>query len=249
MLKVLTRKPVPDWLSPATTDQSVPWLELLDGSLYYAACGIDGYPVRYVGGFCHSFVYADYGYPYSKISALVSRNGAFWGYQLRSARLLDVGEIDIASAWKALQIDLRLDGNPNRYRNRQVEPYAYWCIFERWPDKMDHHGPRLFSLLYLGMDGVAAFHALYYVRSVAPSVVAIIQPGEGFGYNWTYFFDDRQIYCRTVLGNPAGKPRYLLLGGNHGDLAFQTDAVWPEYRNLVKYRKTYHGHIGLWQHI
>jgi len=182
MLDELDEQPLPEWLASGSTDRLVPWRELLNGSLYYPSCGTDGHPVQYLGGHCHSFVYADYGYSFEDISGVLSRP-AFSGYRLQSARVLDQGEINLDEAWATIRIDPRIDGEPNRYRDRHVGPYGYWCIFERLPSYPDGHGPFRFSLLYLGMDGVAAFKALYTQSSAVPSVVAIIQPGEGFGGN------------------------------------------------------------------
>ena len=249
MLKQLERKALPNWLETGTTDRPPPWHQLLDRSAYYPACGTDGDPVEYLGGHCHSFVYADYGYSFEKISDLLSHEFAFSGYRLQSARLLDESEINLADTWETILIDPRTDGEPYRYRDRQVIPYAYWCIFERLPSHPDTHGPVRFSLLYLGMDGVAAFHALYAFHRAVPSVVAIIKPGEGFGWNWTSFFDCKQIFCRTVLGNPAGYPRYLLLGGYQVTPDEQREIVWPGYERLVRFRKTSNGYLGLWESI
>jgi hypothetical protein len=249
VLDVLERKSLPEWLALPTTARPVPWRDLLDGSAYYAACGTDGRPVQYLSGYCHSFVYVDYGYSLPKLSALLSQDGAFSGYQLRSARLVSVDEIDLKAAWESIQLDPGLDGEPGRYSERRVEPYAYWSIFERQPEMPDEHGPEFFSLLYLGIDGVAAFHALYVAHQVVPAVVCIIQPGEGFGGNWTHFFDARQIFCRTILANPAGKPAHLLLGGIGANLEFQNSVVWPGYDHLIRHWKVTAGYFGLWQAI
>jgi hypothetical protein len=215
--------------------------------VYYAACGIDGRPVQYLGGCCHSFVYADYGYSLQQISTLLSQEGAFSGYQLRSSRLLSIDEIDLRAAWESIHLDPSLDGEPGRYAERRVEQYAYWCIFERLTELPDEHGPEAFSLLYLGMDGVAAFQALYVAHLAVPSVVCIIQPGEGFGGNWTHFFDDRQILCRTILSNPAGKPAHLLFGGIGANREFQSSVAWPGYKHLIRHWKVTAGYFGLWQ--
>ncbi len=247
MLDVIKQNPLPDWLASDATDRSVPWQELLNGSLYYPACGSDGHPVQYFAGHCHSFVYADYGYPFENISGGLNQQGSFKGYRLLSARLLEQGEINLADTWATIHIDPLKDGDPNRYCEKFVRPYAYWCIFERLPSHSVNHGPSRFSLLYLGMDGVASFHALYVKNKAAPSVVAIIQPGEGFGWNWTHFFDGKQVFCRTVLKNPAGRPRYLLLGGSQVKQDFQRKVVWPGYENLQKFWKTSSGYLGLWK--
>lgn len=247
MLEALERKLLPAWLALPTTDRPVPWRDLLDGSVYYAACGIDGRPVQYLGGYCHSFVYADYGYSLQQISTLLSQEGAFSGYQLRSSRLLSIDEIDLRAAWESIHLDPGLDGEPGRYAERRVEQYAYWCIFERLTELPDEHGPEAFSLLYLGMDGVAAFQALYVAHQAVPAVVCIIQPGEGFGGNWTHFFDARQIFSRTVLNNSAGQPEFLLLGGNFATREFQNSVIWPGYNHLIRHWKVTAGYFGLWE--
>lgn len=245
MLQELDEKPLPEWLASGSTDRSIPWQELLNDSLYYPSCGTDGHPVQYLGGRCHSFVYADYGYSFEDISGVLNRP-AFSGYRLQSARLLDQGEINLEEAWAELRIDPRIDGEPNRYRDRHVRPYGYWCIFERLPSYPDGHGPFRFSLLYLGMDGVAAFQALYTRSRAVPLIVAIIQPGEWFGWNWTHFFDCKQVFSRTVTENPAGRPRFLLLGGYQVKEDFQRHVVWPGYESLIRFWKTSNGYLGLW---
>lgn len=247
MLREQPRNAVPDWLAEASTDQDLPIVDMLKESLYYPACGTDGRPIQYLGGYCNSFVYADYGYPSGKITELLTADGAFFGYRLRSSRILDSGELAISQAWEMIDLDVRIDGDPRRYRDRQVKPYAFWTIFERLPDFPDDHGPDVFSLLYLAEDGVPAFQALYHSNGVAPSVVAIIQPGEGFGWNWTHFHDAKQVFCRLVMASPLGGPRYLLLGGSWYNKRFQESVAWPGYNSLVKLWKVSEGYLGLWE--
>lgn len=246
MLEELEPRPLPDWLLSDATDRPISWGSLLDGSLYYPACGTDGHPVQYLAGHCHSFVYADYGYSLKDISGVLNQQDAFSGYRLQSARLLEQSEVNLAEAWETIRIDPQIDGEPSRYKDRQVTPYAYWCIFERLPSYPEGHGPLRFSLLYLGMDGVATFQALYVKNRAAPSVVTIIQPGEGFGWNWTHFFDCKQVFSRTVTENPAGRPRFLLLGGYQVKQDFQRHVVWPGYERLIRFWKTSNGYLGLW---
>jgi hypothetical protein len=247
MAALLPQQPTPEWLRSISAEQRLPIADILEGSVYYPACGTDGHPVQYLGGFSHSFVYADYGYRFDEIENLLKADGAFDGYQLKSSRLLSPDELPVNQAWKDIVLDEHLDGSPDRYRDTQVTPYAFWSIFQRLPTFSDSHGPELFSLLYLGEDGVAAYQALYHSNRVKPSVVAIIQPREGFGWNWTHFFDSKQVFCRTVMGNSAGLPRYLLLGGYQVKEDFQREVVWPGYGHLLRFWKTSGGYLGLWQ--
>src|SRR5690606_20306993 len=90
------------------------------------------------------------------------------------------------------------------------KPFAEWVVLQRKNDFGADHGPERLSLLYLVADGAAAFHALYNTQRVAPYIVSIIQPGTGFGGNRTDFREEKLIFGRVVLGNPAGVPEYLL---------------------------------------
>lgn len=58
--KQLSANPVPEWLLNA--DASTPFnpAHVLQGSVYYPGCDVDGDPLQAYGGFAHSFVYVDY---------------------------------------------------------------------------------------------------------------------------------------------------------------------------------------------
>ena len=252
MLKVFDRRPVPDWLTSCSIDDPLPTVEFLTNSVYYPACGFDGRPVQYCGGFSHSFIYVDYGVSSEVLVAELSRYYSFGSYRLVGGRFVDKDELLGPESRQPEQPNEAIDGNPRRYADHFVEPYAYWSVFERAPHLGEGHGPQRFSLLYIGGEGVATFQALYYSNGLAPALVAVIQPGEGFGYNWTSFFDERTILARSVLNNPNGLPGYLLFGGIGADLEFQQSVVWPGYSRLLKHwkaiesRGAYNGYLGLW---
>ena len=111
------------------------------------------------------------------------------------------------------------------------KPYCFWSIFQRGINVPSIHGPPRFSLLYLCADGVAAFQALYYANSASPKAVAVIQPGTAFGGNWTDFEDPYEIFARTVLGNPKGRPQILLNKG--AGYSFREQCCWPSYTELI----------------
>ena len=113
----------------------------------------------------------------------------------------------------------------------EKKPYCSWSIFQRGEDVPSIQGPPRFSLLYLCADGVAAFQALYYANSASPKAVAVIQPGTAFGGNWTDFEDPYEIFARTVLGNPKGRPQILLNKGT--GYSFREHCCWPSYTELI----------------
>lgn len=82
-----------------------------------------------------------------------------------------------------------------------------------------------------------------------PGAVAVIQPGHGFGWNWTDFTDSQAVLARVVMGNPAGVPDYYVYGGR-GARDDLTDP-WPSYpKNVGWYEYWYEcralGNVGIW---
>ena len=240
--------PVPDWLAHVSIEARPPMAELLEGSVYYPACGFDGRPVQYIAGYSHSFIYVDYGCPAKEVVAALAQDQAFLGYRLVGARFLDSKELIGPCAVQQIELDRKLDGDPNRCQDHWVDPYAYWAVFERDSDLSAAHGPHKFSLIYIAGDGVVTYQNLYFSYRARPSVVAIIQPGESFGFNWTNFYQPTQIFARTVSATERGGPRYLLIGGRGASKEFQQHIRWPQHGDLLRFWKSSDGYLALWKH-
>ena len=73
--------------------------------------------------------------------------------------------------------------------------------------------PRKIFLLYIGGEGVATFQALFWTNNISPKALGIIQPGTGFGLNWTDFRDTNGSLAWVVNNNPAGQPDLIYYGG------------------------------------
>jgi hypothetical protein len=232
--------PLSDWSRIAREGTPLPLREILVDSVYYPACGMDGDPVKYLHKQFQSFVYVDYGVGRD---AVVSELTQFKGYELEVSRELQRSDL-IPNGWNPPQWTgmLRM---PDRVARTIREPFAIWALYRRHPDYGDDHGPTGFSLLYIGGDGVATFHALHYSMGVTPRVICLIQPGTGFGGNWTDFQDRNGILARVVLENPAGRPDFLLYGG-WGDGAFYRTSPWPEFATQVA---VLHGRLRLFSRV
>ena len=127
------------------------------------------------------------------------------------------------------------------------KPFATWAVFQRDNGLDSEHGAERFSLLYVCADGVAAFQAMYVSNNCYPLGIAIIQPGTGFGMNWTDFTDPTKSLAKALLNNPAGKPQILLYGGI-GKRSFYRETCWPKYSNHVCFlEKKGGGSIGVWR--
>ena len=144
------------------------------------------------------------------------------------------------------------DGDPEKYVRlffSDVRPFAKWIVFQRKKPFSKKHGVKRFSLLHICADGVATFKALYYANNLSPLAIAIIQPGHGFGMNWTDFTDQKKIFAKIVLNNPHGKPKYLLYGGI-GEKGNYQKPCWDKFSNglgfLPRGIRSFSGDIGVW---
>lgn len=226
---------------------SFPLGKLLDGSVYYPSSGFDGSPVKYFGSLFQTFIYVDYGYSRKQFREELVKN-SFAGYQIIGLREVGVEELT-PKGW----IPPVLTPNESehmRYADQyRQESFCDWIIFERESTLSAEHGPLRFSLLYVCADGAEAFNALYVNNRRCPSVIALIQPGYGFGRNWTDFYDPNGILARTVMENPAGKPEILLYGG-WGQRKYFRSCPWPYYDSLKGwYSYSDNGNVGVWSHV
>jgi hypothetical protein len=252
LLKHNQRRPVPDWLAqlnPAELGSANFALdEALQHSLYYPAAGFDGRPVQFLGGFIHSFIYVDYGMEEPAVDTEAQVSG-FLGYHLAGHKRLSEREL-APNGWH-LQVPLQFQNQVRAFTERLAQgfvrkPFATWYIFDRNDDdRGEDHGPQRFSLIYICADGVAAYQALYWYNHTAPEVLAIIQPGTGFGGNYTDFSDPNGFLAWTVLrGNGSSIPEYLVCGGL--SLGY-TQAFWPDdYPEHIEWFQRMNGN-GVWR--
>lgn len=223
----IERRTVPEWLAGLKNQEVLPIRELLNNSLYYPSCGSDGRPVQYLAGLVHSFVYVDYGVDRaSVIRSLHDAHEGFYGYTMIHCRDVARQEL-VPNGWHPILPDNR-DNEPDRYKDSMKEPFAVWSIHERDKARGKDSGPERFSFLYICGDGAATYQALYHGNQCVSDVVAIIQPGHGFGGNWTDYTNPDLIFARSVLRNPSGLPKFLLSDRcmrGHED----NSCCWPEY--------------------
>jgi hypothetical protein len=213
--------------------------------IYYPSSGFDGDPIKYLSGNIYSFVYIDYGKSSNELDNELQSQG-FKGYKIILSR--DVTERELTPNGWIPSPPSKDDGDPTQYKDWIKTPFAKWLVFQRNDDLGSEHGVERFSLLYMCADGVAAFQALYLSNECSPLMVAIIQPGHGFGANWTNYTNSQEIFARTVLENPAGTPKILLYGGI-GKRDFYRSPCWSQFSQHICFlEKANSGSIGVWQY-
>lgn len=220
---------------------------LLTDSVYYPSSGLDGDPVQYLGKRFQSYLYVDYGVSREDLLQQLEER-PFRGYEILANRSVTAREL-APYGWRPSPPD-REDEDPASRADVVIKtPYCQWIVFERTPDFEDDHGPSRFSLIYLSADGVAAYQALYWERELSPAVLAIIQPGAGFGGNYTRFDDRSSVLAKTVMDGPTKPPGELLFGGT-GDSEDYQSPCWPEYSEFAgRIQRSGGGRISHWTFV
>ena len=226
---------------------SFPLKQILQDSLYYPACNIDGELIRYGNmHFNHlricSYVYADYAAGKEQITANLD---SFLGYHLIATRELSPTDV---GADKGFPIPEGIDLEDYRQYQDMWQAFGQWAVYERDDNYGDNHGPIRFSLLYLGAEGVAAYSGLYLSNNITPKGMAIIQPGHAFGFNWTNFTDPNGPLSITMkMGRSM--PEFVFYGG-YG-LHSYNQLPWPGYEQIDRkdhyYPAVFDSAITVWR--
>jgi len=241
-------KDIPGWLRIAaeSSECHVPLPDLLEDSLYYPASGVNGTPVKYLGGNVHSFIYADYSITVEGMLQNMygtEKDCGFLGYTLLRHRDILHGEL-FPEGWKPdySPTEEQLQKGLSSGTRHPMETAGHWTIWQRLKEYPETHGPELFSFLYVYGEMSKVYQALYTKYRKRPLVLAIIQPG-CFGGEWERTEDEDSMFKKVLSANPAGMPDFLLYGGYGGDW-FDTPC-WKEYegKRLVQLPER---RAGLW---
>lgn len=214
----------------------IPIADILRGSVFYPASAVDGRPVKYFGGYSHSFVYADCNVSQEGLRTCLD---TFKGYRLYYSRSVAREELCFRS-FQPVPPEPN-DGNPKRLHIRpDFSPYAIWAVYERQSGFDEEHGPDRFSLLFVGGEGVATYQSLYYSNQSAPSVITLIRC-DAFTGNWTQFFDPERLLARSVMQNPYGTPDYIFC-----EYGQEPEPPWPWYSKLQHTVASPYQRLRLW---
>lgn len=215
----------------------LPLIELLDNSFYYPSCGFDGGIIKHYSKHIQSFIYCDYATGEERLMGLLDN---FHGYQITGHRSVKEEEL-IPQGWQ-MQPPPHFDIEKYyQYRDVFENPFAHWAVYERLERYDYKFGPKKFSLLYIGGEGVATYQALYWANKKTAKAVAIIQPGTGFGFNWTDFRDKNGALAWVILNNRNGIPDTIFYGGQGDEY---NDFNWNEYQYEDIIRRYYEGRVS-----
>lgn len=224
MQEELKTRPIPNWLMAEKLTFNLE--NILQDSLYYPCSGFDGAPIKYFAGNVHSFIYADYGRSQERF--LISLQQGLRGYHLLHYEAIKQKQLSPRD-WKILvHPDQEELEKMHSYRNFMKKPFAYWAVFDRSPIFPASHGPERISFVHICGDGAFTYQALYLQNKIVPAILAVIQPGHGFGGNYTNYYDNQKLFYRSVIFKDEAE--------YYPDI-FVTNTMfhdWNKHQNLLK---------------
>lgn len=259
MLKVLPHQPVPDWLKNYRPGDRIPFNLLVQDSVYYPACGFDGDVANLCMGFSHSFIYVDNLCLWDGVSkeTVYQRLNADYSFKyFKKIYQQEYSYEEILGPHKVQEEPLRDgDGNPE-YGLKPLPFFAILTILEPSighdhksigsDTSTIHHVYERLAFLYICDDGCRAFEKIYQSHKARPKVIAIIQPGDAFGGNWTSYYDEKKIFSRIVHKNPGGLPEIMIFGGRDSRGGYYRSQFWKSYPENIFYSRHYNKGISLW---
>lgn len=211
----------------------IPLNEMLANSFFYPACDNDGGIVRDCnitnkGLGIDTFIYCDYAYGEERLNEQMD---TFHGYKVFATRKLKQSDLT-PNGW-APKLPPKLSmARYNTYRDAYKTPFAKWIVYERVDEKGEEFGPKRFSLIYIGGEGIATYQAIYWTNNACPKAIAIIQPGHAFGINWTDFTEPNGYLHWVVANNPNKQmPKQIYFGGVMGREDYD-DLNWRNYKKV-----------------
>ena len=229
-------------------EKPFPVKQLITNSLYYPSSGFDGGVIKDCNTKARdlkiqSFIYCDYATGYEKLKDQLN---SFRGYHVFASRPVSKDELT-PNGWQP-KLPPRINQRQYTRFRSTWKPFISWTVYERDEEFDADHGPSKFSLLYLGGEGVATYQALYWSNETAAKALAIIQPGTGFGLNWTDYTKPDGPLAWVVTNNPHGTPTILYYGGY---LSNYDDLKWEGYhkeRVVKPYYPSNKGEVGIWRY-
>jgi hypothetical protein len=216
----------PNWLQKIIDGEipsEFPLEGILRDSLFYAGSGLNGTPIKFLTGNVFSFVYVDINIPRECFLRDLEWNPPL-GHDLIYSREISTADLKVADN---VSLPFKITPEESEKLSRlqsHAMPFGHWSIWRNRENGL------AFSLLFLGGEFCAVFHALYVQNKIAPRYLAIIQPGRNDGImGWDRFQDDSSHFHELVMNNPAGAPEFLVSGNSWDWPNNPQPPYWSEY--------------------
>lgn len=227
-----------DWLNGINSDNfesSFNITNIVKDSVFYPAAGTDGRAIQGLSKYSRSFVHVDYSVPKETLETALRTHFEPVGY-----RMIGLKEIT--------EKELTPNGyQPNNYPLQESEkermhflndsirnftPFAIWAMYELDDSLTGSTNGKIdkFSVLHIGGEACATFDAIYVGNKMNPLAVAILNPGEGFGDNWTQFRNPDYRFHKLLELNATKFnqvwPKYL-----YTNMCAADNCFWSNYKD------------------
>jgi len=213
--------------------------EILNNSVFYPASGIDGRAIEGLSLFSNSFIHVDYSIPRETVETALRTHFECAGYNLIGLKFVSENELT-PNGFDPHNFPLQVSEKERMHflqdSVRNFKPFALWAVYQLDTTKYKPGTAgraNRFSILHIGGEACATFDALYVGNKINPLAVAILNPGEGYGDNWTIFRDpDYRLYrlieynCRN---HQEKMPRYIF-----SNICLANNCFWPDYKHLER---------------
>lgn len=222
---------------------------LLQNSAFYPASGTDGTHLKeltHTG--INSFVHVDYLVVKEKVKRSLENDFIGQGYKLVGIK--DISFDKVIPNGFISHADIPLNSHErkriqelkhvsDRFYQKEFSQFALWAVYELDPMATVDISRKMkkFSILHIGSEACSTFDALYLSNGINPAAVIMLNPGEGYGDNWTLFTNPKfrlyKMFEKNVNNNAQIMPKYLLTNGNQ---VKADNACWSGYvSEYVKY--------------
>ena len=258
--KQLSANPVPEWLLNADAYTTFNHEHVLQGSVYYPGCDVDGGPLQAYGGFAHSFVYVDYHCSKETILNAIPRIA---GYEPLFIKDISLQELSPNPGVKVFlrksdfypypedQPLAEMMQRAHQNADPREKPFCLWTVLQRKARTHPSHGPERMSMLSIFGEGIATYAALYNANKLCPIAIVLCRAEIGFGRNWTLFEQRNGAFERVVMTNRGGTPYYLFTWDRydpHRLHSFSRDReyalYWDKYTKQIPSRR----YLSIWAH-
>jgi glutaredoxin-related protein len=195
------------------------FMEFLENSIYYPACGFDGTPIKCLSKSFSNYVYVDYLSDYKDLEYNIKFKGLL-GYKVINSSLINAEEL-FGINWH--NFILRNSEIYQKLRFECGEPFAKAYTFERQSNFSDNHGKKNITLLYIKAEGISIYKYLYIQNNITPKCLVSIVPGLAFGGN----FDEYPKIFIELIKSSNKFPQYQ----------FYDEECANNFKDIIKYYK------------
>ena len=234
-----------DNITKENFDQSFNIKSIIIDSTFYPASGIDATNIEALSCFTKSFIHVDYSVPKTVVLKALTEDFIPVGYEVIGLKVIEHEDLIPFQFIPGKIPRLKSESKRITFLNnskKNLVPFSVWAVYSLNENSTYKKANKIkrFSILHIGGEACDAFKFLYVHYKTNPTAIAILNPGEGYGDNWTKFTDTESPFYKLLEVNSKKNkidfPQILFT--NNSDPA---NCFWPNYtcKNVKLQKKRY----------